>query len=195
MSQPEDAKTNDFKRKYLEFTELLDRATSQLESLLQAKTKGRTPTRLKITTKLVVVCSEDEDLKTKYAQGCRQGKLLLIEVLLNYLEKVIKDTKSILQDISRDAYKAFKKVNVKTAKTNNMEDALKTVNMKQNKELKTEKRENSRQPRADLQRNQGTTEQQLEFLPYALRKFLLISYNLTQLCNCQIIHLSLQLSQ
>ena len=61
---------NDFK--YLEFTELLDRATSYLESLSNAKSKGRTPTRLRITTKLVVVCSEDEDFKIKWAQACKQ---------------------------------------------------------------------------------------------------------------------------
>ena len=40
--------------------------------------------------------------------------------------------------MSEDTYKAFKKVNAETAKTN-MEDALKTANTKQNKELKTEK--------------------------------------------------------
>ena len=84
-----------------------------------------------------MVRSEDEDLKIKCDQGCRQGKLLLIEVLLNYLEKVIKETRSILRDISRDAYKAFKKVNVKTTKTNNMEDALKTAH---NETKRTENR-------------------------------------------------------
>ena len=100
-----------------------------MESLLQAKTKGRTPTRLKITTKLVVVRSADEDLKIKWAQACRQGELFLIEVVLNHLEKVIKETRSTVRDISGDTCKAFKKVNVKTAKTN-MEDALKTANNK-----------------------------------------------------------------
>ena len=86
-SNPEDViekQTEDFK-KYLEFTELLDWANSHLESLLQAKSKARTPTRLQITTKPVVVHSEDEELKIKWAQPCRQGKLLLIEVLLNHL--------------------------------------------------------------------------------------------------------------
>ena len=40
-----------FKKKYLEFTESLDQTTSHLESLSQPKSKGRTPTRLRITTK------------------------------------------------------------------------------------------------------------------------------------------------
>ena len=96
VSWPEDViqkQTDDFKRKFCEFTELLD----HLESLLQAKTKGRTPTRLRITTKPVVVCSEDEDLKIKWVQACIQGELLLIEVLLNHLEKVIKETRSTLR--------------------------------------------------------------------------------------------------
>ena len=110
-----------------EFTELLDRAISQLESLLQAKTKGITPTRLRITTKPVVVRSEDEALKIKWAQTFRQCELLPIEVLLNHSEKVIKETRSTLRDISGDTYKAFKKVNAKTAKAN-IKDALKTTN-------------------------------------------------------------------
>ena len=67
-TNPENAvekQKDNFKKKYFKFTELLDRATSHLESLSQAKSKGRTPTRLRITTKPVVVHSKDEDLKIK----------------------------------------------------------------------------------------------------------------------------------
>ena len=74
-TDPENAvekQKDDFKKKYLEVTELLDRATSQLESLSNAKSKGRTPIRLCITIKPLVVRSEDEDLKIKWAQACKQ---------------------------------------------------------------------------------------------------------------------------
>ena len=65
---------------------------------------------------------------------------------------MIKETRSTVRDISGDTYKAFKKVNIETAKTN-MEDASKQQTTKENKELKTQKIEKSRQPRADQQRN------------------------------------------
>ena len=74
-TDPENAvekQKDDFKKKYLEFTELLEQATSNLESLSNAKSKGRTLTRLRITTKLVMVQSEDEDLKIKWANACKQ---------------------------------------------------------------------------------------------------------------------------
>ena len=59
--------------------------------------------------------------------GLQTRRTFLIEVVLKRLEIVIKKTRSTLWDISRDAYKAFKKVNTETAK-NNMEDAVKTAN-------------------------------------------------------------------
>ena len=84
----------------------------------------------------MVVCSEDEDLKIKWAQACRQG-LLLNEVLLNHLEKVIKETRSTLRDISGQTYKVFKKANAENAKAS-MEEALKWANTE--RKLRTENR-------------------------------------------------------
>ena len=87
----------------------------------------------------MVVCSEDEDLETKWAQACRQG-LLLNEVLLNdlnHLEKVIKETRSTLRDISGQTYKVFKKANAENAKAS-MEAALKRANTE--RKLRTENR-------------------------------------------------------
>ena len=143
-SNPEDIiqkLTEDFKKKYLEFTELLDRATSHLELLLLAKSKGRTPARLRITTKPVVVRSDDDDLKLQWAQACRQGELLLIEVLINHLEKVIKETRGILRDVSGQTYKEFKKANATNAKEN-MEEALKRADTERKLQTKTDRREN-----------------------------------------------------
>ena len=82
-----------------------------------------------------MVRSEDEDLKIKWAQACRQGELLLIEVLLKNLEKVIAETRSILRDISGQTYKELKKANATEAKQN-MEEALKKVNAE--RKLRTE---------------------------------------------------------
>ena len=95
---------------------------------------------LRITTKPVVVRSEDEDLKIKWAQACRQGELLLIEILLNHLEKVIAETRSILRDISGQTYKELKKANATEAKQN-MKEALKRPMQKENSEPRIGKRE------------------------------------------------------
>ena len=76
-----------------------------------------------------MVRSDDDDLKLQWAQACRQGELLLIEVLINHLEKVIKETRGILRDVSGQTYKEFKKANTTNAKEN-MEEALKRATLK-----------------------------------------------------------------
>ena len=129
--------TESFKKKYLEFTELLDRATSHLESLLIAKNKGRTPARLRITTKPVVVRSDDSDLQLQWAQACRKGELLLIEVLINHLEKVVRETRDILRDVSGQTYKELKRADASNARQN-MEEALEKANTE--RKLRTENR-------------------------------------------------------
>lgn len=129
-TDPEDAVAkhkDEFKKKYLDLTELIDRATSHMESLENAKSKGRTPTRLRITTKPVVVRSEDSDFKIKWAQACKRAELLLMQVLLDHLQNVIKETRDALREISGQTYRMFKNANADTAK-NNMEEALKTAN-------------------------------------------------------------------
>ena len=118
---------------------MLDRTNSHLESLSQAKSKGRMPTRLRITTKPVVVHSKDEDLKIKWAQACRQGKLLLIQVLLDHLEKVIKETRNTLRDISGHTNKTFKTANADTIKEN-MEEALRMANLERKQRNKNWKK-------------------------------------------------------
>ena len=95
--------------------------------------------RLWIITKPVVVRSKDDDLKTKWAQACRKGKLLLIEVLLNHLEKVIKETRSTLRDISGQTYKVFKKANAENAKAS-MEEALKRANTERKLRIENRKK-------------------------------------------------------
>ena len=124
-----------FKRKYLDLTDILNRAVSHLEALANAKSKGRTPTRLRITTKPVVVHSKDEDFRFKWAQACRRAELMLIEVLLNHLEKVITETRSALRDTSGQTYKELKQANATDAKRN-MEEALQTADME--RKLRTE---------------------------------------------------------
>ena len=89
----------------------------------------------------MVVRSDDDDLKLQWAQACRQGELLLIEVLINHLEKVIKETRGILRDVSGQTYKEFKKANATNAKEN-MEEALKRADTERKLQTKTDRREN-----------------------------------------------------
>ena len=129
-TDPEDAverQKQEFKRKYLDLTELIDRATGHLESLENARSKGRTPARLRITIKPVVVRGDDDNFKIKWAQACKRAELLLIQVLLDHLQNVIRETRDALRDISGQTYKMFKTTNADTAK-DNIEEALKTAN-------------------------------------------------------------------
>ena len=85
----------------------------------------------------MVIRSDDEDFKIKWAQACRQAELLLIKVLLNHLEKVIAETRSALRDTSGETYKELKKANATEAKQN-MQEVLKTADAE--RKLRTENR-------------------------------------------------------
>ena len=82
----------------------------------------------------MVIRSDNKDFKIKWAQACWQAELL-IEVLLNHLEKVIAETRSALRDTSSETYKELKKANATKTKQN-MEEALKTADAE--RKLRTE---------------------------------------------------------
>ena len=87
----------------------------------------------------MVIRSDDEDFKIKWAQACRQVELLLIKVLLNHLEKVIAETRSALRDTSGETYKELKKANATEAKQN-MQEALKTADAERKLRTKNQKK-------------------------------------------------------
>ena len=87
----------------------------------------------------MVIRSDDKDFKIKWAQACRQAELLLIEVLLNHLEKVIAETQSALRDTSSETYKELKKANATETKQN-MEEALKTADAERKLRTKNRKK-------------------------------------------------------
>ena len=61
-----------------------------------------------------------------------------MQVLLDHLQKVIRETRDALRDISGQTYKMFKTANADTAK-DNIEEALKIANSEHNT-MKTERK-------------------------------------------------------
>ena len=66
-----------------------------------------------------------------------------MQVLLDHLQKVIRETRDALRDISGQTYKMFKTANANTAK-DNIEEALKIANLE-----RTQRNENRKKRRLE----------------------------------------------
>ena len=77
-----------FRSQYLEDTEVLDRATAHLTALTKAESRGKTPAKLTITIKPMVIEKEDPQFKADWAKAIAESEKSLVQTLKNHLSKV-----------------------------------------------------------------------------------------------------------
>ena len=79
---------NHHRSQYLEDTEVLDRATAHLTALTKAESRGKTPAKLTITIKPMVIEKEDPQFKADWAKAIAESEKSLVQTLKNHLSKV-----------------------------------------------------------------------------------------------------------
>ena len=75
--------------KYLADTEVIDRATGHLESLEKATSRVRTPTKMAINIKPLVLNRDNEQFKTEWQAAIAESEKKLMKTVTDHLKRVI----------------------------------------------------------------------------------------------------------
>ena len=74
----------EFKEEYSDLVDTLDRANGHLDALKAAKTRGRTPLKLRITIKPMVIEKDRPEFQAAWEQAIRNCENLLINTLIEH---------------------------------------------------------------------------------------------------------------
>ena len=86
-----------FKQCYKERIDTINRATSHREALQKAMEKGRTPQKLSINIKPLIMQKEDPEFKKNWEVAIKESEHKLIDTLIRHLTGVIIDTNRALR--------------------------------------------------------------------------------------------------
>ena len=81
-----------FMENYLELVGTLDRATGHKESLTRAVQRGRTPAKLRITIKPLVMNREEPKFTTAWDRAVRKCETTLVKVITDHLDNTVLNT-------------------------------------------------------------------------------------------------------
>ena len=150
--------TEQLKDDYVELTEDLDRATSHLESLRKAITRGRTPTGLKITLRPMVMHRDDPTFTRDWDETIKRCENEIITTIIKHLQRIVENRGNTIRGNTERCYKAIKTINPNKAKleiekTLKMADEAhqkkKDTKRKQKLEAKTPKWKNNKKTRKE----------------------------------------------
>ena len=82
--------------RYLEETDTLDRAKSHLASLNRAEVRGRTPAKLSITIRPMVIDKDNPEFKAEWNKAIEAAEKSLLKTLQTHLNKVDNNTTMIV---------------------------------------------------------------------------------------------------
>ena len=80
--------TAEFKSKYENLVDSLDRAKGHRTSLGQAKQRGRTPAKLQISIRPMVVNRENPEFQGNWERAVKQSEGILLDTLINHLDSL-----------------------------------------------------------------------------------------------------------
>ena len=103
--------TNKFKAKYEELVDSLDREKGHKLSLDQAKQRGRTPNKLQIAIKPMVVKSEDPEFQRNWDKAIKESEGILLDALQTHLDKYIKMTNEKIRKTAKQTWLNIKAIN------------------------------------------------------------------------------------
>ena len=97
-----------FKSQYLELIDIQDRASNHHESLSKAMARRRTPTKLQIDVKPMVVDKDDPDFVASWNKAIKECENRLIQTILNHLGNMITKTNLAIRATTKEAYNSLK---------------------------------------------------------------------------------------
>ena len=155
--------TEQLREDYIELTEDLDRATSHLESLRKAITRGRTPTGLKITLRPMVMHRDDPTFTRDWDETIRKSENEITTSIIKHLQRIVENRGNTIRENTKKCYKAIKTINPEKAKLE-IEETLKMADEARQKKKDTKRkrkleetpkwRNNNKKPRKEDSRKE-----------------------------------------
>ena len=134
-----------FNNHYLDSTQILDRATNHLKSLQSATSDQRTPAKLRITIKPLVIQKDDPTFVTDWNNAIKTSEMMLCKSLIDHLNRVISSTKDEIRDMTDKTYLKIKKIDPTNAKTVIKTGIHQAEADRQNRNKEIQKRKRERQ--------------------------------------------------
>ena len=138
-----------------EMVDIHDRAMSHQEALSKAMSRGRTPTRLKITIKPMVIDKEDPQFVAKWETAIRQSEQKLANILIEHLKETATKTNLAIRELGKETLtlKAIDPSRAKDVIDRTLEEAQVKRNEKQENRKKRKAKNNNtvanKKPRKD----------------------------------------------
>ena len=134
--------TAEFKSKYENLVDSLDRAKGHRTSLGQAKQRGRTPAKLQISIRPMVVNRENPEFQGNWERAVKQSEGILLDTLINHLDSFIQSTNEKIRNEAKETWQRIKQIDASRAATL-LQDALQQC--EENRKAKAETRKRNRE--------------------------------------------------
>ena len=134
--------TAEFKSKYENLVDSLDRAKGHRTSLGQAKQRGRTPAKLQISIRPMVVNRENPKFQGNWERAVKQSEGILLDTLINHLDSFIQSTNEKIRNEAKDTWQRIKQIDASRAATL-LQEALQQC--EENRKAKAETRKRKRE--------------------------------------------------
>ena len=113
------------KRFYVDKTTTLDRATKHLEPLQAATEKGKTPNKMKINVKPLVIQKDDAQFQSEWNEVITTSEKAMVQCLMAHLIRIATTTRNNIREESNKAYLKLKQLDPTNAKST-LEEAIKS---------------------------------------------------------------------
>ena len=133
-----------FKERYLKLTDTFDRASNNQEALSKAITRGRTPAKLRITIKPMVIEKDDPKFISKWETAIRDCEHKLATVIIDHLKETADKTNLTIRTTSKETFQKLKTIDPAI----DAGDTLKTT-LAEAQQTRTERIENRKRKRAE----------------------------------------------
>ena len=130
---------NTFKERYLELIDVLDRASSHQEALSKAAARDRTPARLKIQIKPMVIDKDNPTFVANWKKAVRECERKLTETIIDHLKNTAEKTNLTIRATTRETYGNLKTIDPDGA-TDILKQALADAEEKRQEKIEIRKK-------------------------------------------------------
>ena len=128
-----------FKERYLELIDVLDRASSHQEALSKAAARDRTPARLKIQIKPMVIDKDNPTFMANWEKAVRECERKLTETKIDHLNNTAEKTNLTIRATTKQTYGNLKTIDPDGA-TDILKQALADAEEKRQEKIEIRKK-------------------------------------------------------
>ena len=128
-----------FKERYLELIDVLDRASSHQEALSKTAARDRTPARIKIQIKPMVIDKDNPTFVANWEKAVRECERKLTETIINHLKNTAEKTNLTIRATTKETYGNLKTIDPDGA-TDILKQALADAEEKRQEKIEIRKK-------------------------------------------------------